>query len=463
MTEYICKICHHVYDEEVEEKKFEELDDDWKCPVCDSKKKFFKKNQEYLDKEKVRGKYPEETYEEYEKFHDLVELSFKNKSVVDSMGSRKPLNFSLDDLNFIPAQLNRFPLNQDEEVNAELIIGPNAKKPFKVSSPILMSAISYGAVSKRVRKVISGAACETKMGFNTGEGGVLESDFVEGAPVIVQYATGRFGISEEVLKKASAIEIKIGQGAYPGKGSFLPGEKIDSDLAKVRNLKKGEDAYSPARHPDISSTDDLKEKVNYLRKTGEGVPVGVKLACGNIEKDIDVLVESEVDYIAFDGFGGGTGATNKYIRDHVGLPIFAAIPRAAKYLEELGEKDNITLIGGGGLRTSDDIAKILALGADGVYLGTATLIGLGCKQYRVCHKGTCDNGITTNDPKLIKNLNVEKSILSLTQLMRMLTEELKGLSRVMGKDDLADLNKGDLVSLKKDLSEVCDVNWLGSY
>lgn len=459
----MCKVCKHIYDEEKEGITFRTLDEEWKCPICESPKTVFDKTKKEVSEQKVRKKYSYETEEEYEKFYDLSKMSYTGKSVLSSMGSKKEIEFSLDDINFIPAQVNKFPLNKEEDVEIGLVIGPKSKKPFKVNSPILISALSYGAVSTRVREVVSTVARENNIGFNTGEGGILDSDIKNNSPVIVQYATGRFGITEEILKKAKAIEIKIGQGAYPGKGSFLPASKIDKNLAKIRGLSEGEDAYSPARHPDINSHDQLREKVNWLKKVTDGVPVGAKLGCGNIEKDIEVLLNSKVDYIALDGFAGGTGATDKYIKDHMGIPIFAAIPRAVKHLEELGERENITLIGSGGIKSSNDIAKLLALGANGTYIGTTALIGLGCKQYRVCHKGDCGNGITTNDPELVKNLHIDKSVISLNNLITVLNNEIKGISRVLGEDKIKNLDKSDLISLKKDLAEICNINWLGSY
>jgi glutamate synthase domain-containing protein 2 len=176
-----------------------------------------------------------------------------------------------------------------------------------------------------------------KIGFNSGEGGVLSEELqMSEDNLIVQYSTGRFGVDENLLKTAAAIEIRFGQGAYPGKGSYLPSDKITPDVALKRGLEKGEASYSPAHHPDMLEEGDLKKKVSWLRKIGSGVPVGAKIGCGNIEDDVNLLVESGVDYIALDGFGGGTGATDIYVRENVGLPIFQPFQGPLKLLQILG-------------------------------------------------------------------------------------------------------------------------------
>lgn len=459
MSEYKCTVCQYIYNENDEEISFDDLSNDWKCPICNSSKDAFVLEDKNISFE-IRKKYEDEHKEVYETYRDLKHMAYTGESVVKSMGSLKELPFNFNDLNFVPAQIYKVPLNKEESVDSKFVFGKSADKPLVLDSPILMSAISYGAVSAKVRQIISEVARVNNIGFNTGEGGVLDSDVRPDSPVIIQYATGRFGVSEELLGKASAIEIKIGQGAYPGKGSFLPHDKIDADLAKIRGLGSGEDAYSPARHPDINNHEELNAKVRYLKDVGGGVPVGAKIACGDIERDITTLVDAGVDFITIDGFGGGTGATNSFIRDNVGIPLIAGLPRAVKCLEGLGVRDSITLMVSGTLRTSADVGKALALGADGVYLGTTTLIGLGCQQYRQCHEGTCSNGIATSDSKLIENLEFEFSVKTLTNLMLVLNEELRMLARVMGKDSVGSFTCDDLVSLNRDLADVLGVKWL---
>ncbi len=397
----------------------------------------------------------------YQAIADIKDMAATGKSVVRSMGSLKKMPFSFDDLHFIPAQVARIPLNKEEKVSTEIIIGPGAKKPFRVSSPIMISGMSFGAVSKNVRTVIANAAAKLKTGFNSGEGGILEDELkIASKYMIGQYATGRFGVDEKQLKKAAAIEIRFGQGAYPGKGSYLPAGKMTAEIAKARGLKAGEAAYSPAHHNDMATPRQIKEKVRWLRKISNGVPVGAKIGCGDVEKDIRVLVDAGVDFIAIDGFGGGTGATDFYVRESVGIPLIVALPRARKYLEKLGVKNKISLIAGGGLRNSADFAKCLALGADAVYIGTAALIAINCEQYRICHTGLCPTGVTTHDPVLTSQLDVEKGIQKLSNFIRSSTEEIASLTRITGKDDIRKLDARDLVALKKDLAKVTGIKWM---
>jgi glutamate synthase domain-containing protein 2 len=190
------------------------------------------------------------------------------------------------------------------------------------------------------------------------------------------------------------------------------------------------------------------------------VPVGAKIGCGNIEEDIKILVGAGVDFIAVDGFGGGTGATDSYIRDNAGLPLYAALPRAYRTLNALGVKDKTTLIAGGGLRYAGDFAKCLALGADAVYIGTAALIAINCEQYRICHTGLCPTGVTTHNPALTKWLDADEGARKLSNFLKASAEEMAGLARIVGKRDIKALGSDDLVSLHKDLAVIAGVRWL---
>jgi len=400
-------------------------------------------------------------------YQKMVEIKDKtrNISTLASMGSTKKLPFTFDDLHFLPAQVKQIPLNQEDPVNTSITIGPASQRPLNVSSPILISGMSFGAVSRNVRMVVSQTATPMSIGFNTGEGGVLNEEKETGLEMmIVQYSTGRFGLNEELLRSAAAVEIRFGQGAYPGKGSYLPGEKITQEVAEVRGIEKGQAAYSPAHHPDITSVRELEEKISYLRELTSGAPIGAKIGCGHVEDDIEILANAGVDFIALDGFGGGTGATAEYARDNTGIPIVAALPRAHKKLVKIGLRDRISLIAGGGLRTSADFAKCLALGADAVYIGTAALIAMNCQQYRVCYSGLCPTGVTTQNPQLMQQLNVDEGVEKLSNFLKISTEEIKNLTRMVGKDDVKLMDKNDLVSLTRDLAMITGLEWLdGSY
>jgi len=399
----------------------------------------------------------------YQTVADIKEMAAGGQSLIRSMGSLKKMPFSFYDLHFIPAQVDMIPLDKEEKVSTETIIGPSAQKPLKTSSPIMIAGMSFGAVSKNVKLAICQAASKLKIAFNSGEGGILEEELKIAADYLIgQYATGRFGINGDILTKVAAIEIRFGQGAYPGKGSYLPAGKMTAEVAKIRGLKQAEAAYSPAHHKDMTNPEQIKEKVAWLRKITKGVPIGAKIGCGAIEKDIKILVDADVDFIVLDGFSGGTGATDFYVRENVGIPVIAALPRAFGYLKALGKKDKISLIASGGLRNSADFAKCLALGADAVYIGTAALIAINCEQYRICHTGLCPTGITTQDPQLIKQLDINKGAERLSNFIKISTEEIANFARIVGKDDIRKFDSGDLVSLNKDLAQICGVKWLGN-
>lgn len=422
----------------------------------------------FCDKEEIgenkvlmRKKKPKEDNSFYATVADIKTIASTGKSTVRSMGSIKKMPYTFNDLHFVPAQVHRIPKNLEKTVNTQVIIGPSAKKPLITTSPITISGMSFGAVSKNVRTVISRVSKEQKIAFNSGEGGILEDEIkIAGKYMIAQYATGRFGVTEDRLKRVAAIEIRFGQGAYPGKGSYLPAEKMTEEIAKARGLKVDEAAYSPAHHADMTTPKEIKEKIAWLKKISHDIPVGAKIGCGNIEKDIEILADAGVDFIALDGFGGGTGATDYYVRENIGIPIIAALPRARRHLEKLGAKERISLIAGGGLRTSADFTKCLALGADAVYIGTAALIAINCEQYRICHTGLCPTGVTTHNPALTSQLDVEKGIKRLSNFIEVSTHEIANLTRIVGKDDIKKLDIDDLVSLKKDVSGLTGARWL---
>jgi glutamate synthase domain-containing protein 2 len=413
----------------------------------------------------VRKKRKDEDDEFYQSLFDIREESLKEESLLVSMGSRKKLPYSLNDIQFIPAQVNKIPLNSEEKVNTSIIIGKKAFKPLKLSSPVLISGMSYGAVSKNVKLVIMEVASRLKVGFNSGEGGLIDEELSDGWNYrIMQYSTGRFGVSLELLKKAAGVEIRFGQGAYPGKGSYLPPEKMNEDVARVRNLKPGEGSYSPAHHKDMKNIRDIEEKVIWLREITGGVPIGAKIGCGDVENDVELLAKVGVDFITLDGFGGGTGATDAYVRENVGIPLFAALPRAYRTLKNMGLKDEISLIASGGLRSSADFARCLALGADAVYVGTAALIAINCQQYRICYTGLCPTGVTTQKPQLVKQIDIDESVQRLTNYLKLSNREISNLTRIIGKDDVNNLNRDDIISINKELAEICGIKWLnGKY
>lgn len=408
----------------------------------------------------MRSKLPGESQAHYSVLEEIYSIADTGASIVCSMGSQKKMPFSLQDLHFVPAQISRVPLNLDEGVENSLTIGPEAKKPLKASSHIIFSAMSYGAVTKNVRLILTNVAANLNLAINTGEDIVLPEVEMAAPNLIVQYSTVRLGVSEEILKRCSAVEIRFGQGAYPGWRSLLPAAKVPADIKKLRGLRDNEDEYDLARHPDIRSQSELAEKISWLRDVTGGVPVGAKIGCGNVEDDVEALAESGVDFISLDGFGGGTGATELFVRENFGIPLIAALPRADRRLKELGKRSKVSLIVAGGLRTSTDFAKCIALGANAVYIGTAALIAIGCQQYRICHTGNCPTAVTASKPDLIKLLSVDEGIRRLTNFVKVSNQEMTNIARIVGKDDVSKLSIEDLVCLDRDAAEATGVKWL---
>ncbi len=408
----------------------------------------------------IRKKRRGESAEFHRIMTEIKDVSALGRSETVAMGSRKELPFRLSDLHFVPAQVSKIPLDAEEQVESRTVLGPSSKRPLTASTPIMITGMSFGAVSQKVRIVIARTAKETGCLFNSGEGGYLPEVLDHASHRLIgQYATGRFGASVENLRRVSAVEIRFGQGAYPGYFSLLPGGKITDRIAEVRGVDKTQDSVSPTHHPDMVTSEQVKEKVAWLKDLTNGAPIGAKIGCGNVEEDIEALVLAEVDFISLDGFGGGTGATERFIRDNVGLPIVCALPRADKRLRELGVRESVTLIAGGGLRTSADFARCLSLGADAVYIGTAALMAINCQQYRICFSNLCPTGVTTQMPSLVEQLDVEEGTRRLSNFIRVMTEEMKFISRAVGKKDLHHLNKQDLVSMSRDLAEITGVRW----
>ena len=268
-------------------------------------------------------------------------------------------------------------------------------------------------------------------------------------------STGRFGITEEILKKADAIEIKIGQGAKSGFGGYLPGEKVTEEIAKIRNVPVGKDIHSPAYHLDIKNIEDLKKKVEWLRKISGGVPIIIKLAAGDVENDVKLAVKANPDIIAIDGKEGGTGAGPEVMINEVGIPILPALVKAREILDKIGARQELWV--GGGLNIGGDFAKALALGADAVFCATSLLVAMGCNYCRLCYLGTCPFGITTQNPELRKKLNIEEASQKVANFIKNCTEEIKMIAGACGENNIHKLNKGHLRALNSEIAKITKV------
>lgn len=387
--------------------------------------------------------------------NEIRERATFGKPSVSGGRSNKLNKISFDDLVFIPVQLTGRPIDYyKEEIITETIIGKNSKKPLKLKIPILFAAISFGAASKETKIALAKASSILGTATNTGEGGMLPEERENAKILIAQYSTGRFGVNEEYIKKADAIEIKIGQGAKPGAGGMLPGEKVTEEIAKVRNVPVGKDIHSPPTHPDIKTIDDLKKKVEWLRELTGGKPIIIKLGAGNVEEDVKLALKADPDVIAIDGMEGGTGAAPKIMLNDFGIPTLAAIVKARKIM---GNKSKQELIVGGGLNKGSDIAKALALGADAVFMAFPLFVAMGCTYCKLCYKGKCPVGITTQDPELRKRFNIEENVKKVVNFITACTEEVKMAAGACGKRNIHELDRENLRSLSLLIREITEI------
>jgi glutamate synthase domain-containing protein 2 len=378
------------------------------------------------------------------------------KVPISSGRSSKWGEINFKDLVFVPAQLVKRPVDYyREEISSNTIVGKNSKKPLELKTPIIIGAMSFGAISKEAKIALAKASTLAGTIENTGEGGMLPEEREFSDRLIIQYSTGRFGITEEILKKADAIEIKIGQGAKGGMGGFLPKEKVTEEIARIRKVEIGKDIFSPAYHLDILSIDDLRKKVEWLREITDGAPIIIKLAAGDIEEDLKLVVKANPDIIAIDGMEAGTAAAPEVMLNEVGLPTVAALVRAREVLDKFGAKQELWI--GGGLNEGGDFAKALALGADAVFCATPLLIAMGCTRCGLCHQGKCPKGITTQEPELRKNLNIGETSQKVASYIKNCTEEIKMITGSCGKNNIHNLAKDDLRALNSEIAKITKV------
>ncbi|MCL1963747.1 MAG: glutamate synthase-related protein [Firmicutes bacterium] len=325
----------------------------------------------------------------------------------------------------------------------------NLPPQISLSMPVMFSAMSYGSISYNAHESLARAAETLGILYNTGEGGLHEDFYQYGKNTIVQVASGRFGVHLEYLNSGAAIEIKMGQGAKPGIGGHLPGVKIVGDVSRTRMIPEGSDAISPAPHHDIYSIEDLRQLVYSLKEaTNYKKPLIVKIAAvHNVAAIASGIARSGADIIAIDGFRGGTGAAPTRIRDHVGIPIELALASVDQRLRDEGIRKNVSIVAGGSIRSSADVVKAVALGADCVYVASAALIALGCHLCRSCHAGKCNWGIATQVPELVKRLNPELGYKRLVKLMTAWRHEIEEMMGGMGINSIESL-KGNRLMLR---------------
>ena len=383
--------------------------------------------------------------------------------LLSSMGTPKPYPVYWDKLLLNASQVTNPSIDPlREPMETRVCLGKKPGRPqrgpdgrftcelppqLKLAMPMLFSAMSYGSVSYNVHEALARAAEELGIYYNTGEGGLHEDFYAYSPNTIVQVASGRFGVHEGYLNAGAAIEIKMGQGAKPGIGGHLPGTKVGADISRTRMIPEGSDAISPAPHHDIYSIEDLRQLVYSLKQsTHHKKPVIVKVAAvHNIAAIASGIARSGADIIAIDGFRGGTGAAPTRIRDNVGIPIELALAAVDQRLRDEGIRNQVGIIAGGSIRSSADVAKAIALGADAVYIATAALLALGCHLCRTCQTGMCNWGIATQRPELVARLDPKEGAKRLVNLMTAWNHEIMEMLGGMGINSIEALRGNRLM------------------
>lgn len=454
---YRCLICGYVHDEEATGIPLGDLES---CPVCRQDISNFVE----VNKKEASGNlavselsYPSEFAKSDEgvRAMDMIhEMAVTGEPIVSAMGTRLEMP-SWDDIVILGCQLNPQPLEGDVDVNAQTVIGKKARKPMVLESPVYVTHMSFGALSRETKIALAKGSAAVGTAQASGEGGILPEEKENAYRYIFEYVPNRYSVTDENLQSSDAIEIKIGQATKPGLGGQLQGEKVTDEISKIRAKPKGEDIHSPAMIPGIDSADDLKALVDELRERSGGRPVGLKLAAGRIEDDLECAIYSGADFVTLDGRGGSTGASPRIVSDSASVPTVFALSRARRYLDEKGS--DLDLVITGGLRLSSDFAKALAMGADAVAVGTGVLIAAACQQYRICHTGQCPVGVATQDPQLKERLKIDEAAKRVENYLRVSTEELKTFARITGHDDVHELNITDIATINSEISNHTDI------
>ncbi len=365
-----------------------------------------------------------------------------------------------DDIQFVTAQLHRFPLLDEDPVASDVVIGPKARRPLKLDIPLLVSDMSFGALSQEAKLALAKGADDAGTGICSGEGGMLPEEQEANRRYFYELASARFGFSWDAVGKVQAFHFKGGQGAKTGTGGHVPGSKVTGKVAQVRGLQEGEPAVSPARFPDWTELRQIRDFAEEVRERTGGIPIGYKLSAQQVEKDIDAALKVGVDYIILDGRGGGTGAAPTLFRDHIAVPTIPALARARRHLDHLGCA-HVTLIVTGGLRTPADFAKALALGADAIALSNAAMMAIGCLAMRACNTNNCPVGITSMKDHLRARLEIEASARRLHNFFEASVDLMKVMARACGHHHLGDFCLEDLVTWKDDVAKLTGVPYGG--
>jgi len=411
---------------------------------------------------------------------------------IRGIGAKRKLPH-FDDLTFLAGSASRYPLEgYRERCTTKTILGTRfAKKPIELAIPITIAGMSFGALSANVKESLGRAATEMGTSTTTGDGGMTPEERNSSKTLVYQCLPSRYGFNPDDLRRADAIELVIGQGAKPGGGGMLLGQKVNPRVAGMRTLPVGVDQRSACRHPDWTGPDDLAIKVQELRElTDWEKPIYIKIGATRVFNDVKLAVHAGADVIVLDGMQGGTAATQTVFLEHIGIPTLAALRQAVEALEDMNMKDQVQLIISGGIRTGADVAKALAMGADAVAIGQGVLFSLGCNSetyvqngqhisaeadYEAlgtapgfchhCHTGKCPVGVTTQDAILEQRLQPDVASKRLRNYLKTLTMELTTVARACGKMNVHHLEREDLVALTIEAAAMANVplagtNWI---
>jgi len=424
-------------------------------------------NPQPFDRDAYLGAYadthPEDTEPYTSYIKELAQNGLKNighHGFSASMGVDRNTLPKWNDIQFLPAQLATRPLLDEEAVATKVVIGPNAKKPLHLDIPLFVSDMSFGALSKEAKIALSKGAELAGTGICSGEGGMLPEEQENNSKYFYELASAKFGFSWDKLDKVQAFHFKGGQGAKTGTGGHLPGKKVSAEIAKVRGLKEGETAISPATFPDFHGVDDFKKFAAKVRERTGGIPIGFKIAASHIEKDIQFALDVGVDYIILDGRGGGTGSAPTILRDHINVPTIPALARAKKFLDKMNAT-GVTLVITGGLRVAEDFAKAMMLGADAIAVSNSALQAIGCLGMRACGSNNCPVGIATQKESLRSRLIIDASANQLHNFFDATNHLIQVIARACGYDDISKFNKDDLSTFDRDMHLLTGIHYAG--